>query len=654
MSYSEIQAKKEITFVEHHLPSLKAGKYEFKFSQQIKIQDKVSAKSFVASEDFSAQRIIHILGEQYSFNPQLIYAIFPAEGSRGSFQNILPHIILKRSTLPWERETTATYPIPEIKNFQTDSKTKSPWLALLLFHEGEVANSELTDIEVIASQLSEPPLDPKEQISLITISQNLLEKILPTGNELKFLTHIRQGVHEDGESLELAVMVGNRLPKANQVNTVHLVSLENIFKVNQTPDEVKKVSLVTLRSWSFFCDDENKQDQFESILTQLNQPKLEQATQSVPWTFHLSLRNNSADDYLQHGYVALKHHLRNTQKTVSWYRSPLLPGLVSLDYSLPTLIKSADQLFVFESSTGLFNISYGAAWQLGRLLALTNTSFSNRLFAWKRHYKQQYLISGRSPNVTINPLQLLLSNGGRGDAQNNSLDLLIAWLKEICLLKHIPFNYLVPDPELLPVESIRFFALDNTWINCLINGAIALGDDANTEKKYCENYQETIRSKLDQPSVPITGFIIHSEAIAYFPSLEIKGKDKANNSLEILRLDRLGTHVMLCLFRGEVDSVTLNQKAEILHFGLETKKDTFFIQLRDPNTAEFLGEQLILNPTHWRHRELNILAIAPLVTDLARQIKEKIPSFAIDQFRSGQFAIELIEGSPIISCNCST
>ena len=42
---------------------------------------------------------------------------------------------------------------------------------------------------------------------------------------------------------------------------------------------------------------------------------------------------------------------------------------------------------------------------------------------------------------------------------------LAEWLTGLRLLRNIPLCYLVPDPALLPPESIRFFHIDYTWID---------------------------------------------------------------------------------------------------------------------------------------------------------------------------------------------
>lgn len=48
------------------------------------------------------------------------------------------------------------------------------------------------------------------------------------------------------------------------------------------------------------------------------------------------------------------------------------------------------------------------------------------------------------------------------------------WLKEIPLLKGIPFHYLIADERLLPIDSIRFFQINWQWIWAFIDGAFSL------------------------------------------------------------------------------------------------------------------------------------------------------------------------------------
>ena len=54
-------------------------------------------------------------------------------------------------------------------------------------------------------------------------------------------------------------------------------------------------------------------------------------------------------------------------------------------------------------------------------------------------------------------------------------DELERWLVGLRLLERVPFHYLVPDARMLPAESVRFFYLDRTWTDRLVDGAMAAG-----------------------------------------------------------------------------------------------------------------------------------------------------------------------------------
>ena len=57
-------------------------------------------------------------GSSFSLPPACIHSVFPPEGSLGDHSEVLPQIILNRSTLPWERSAK-------------DGDGDTPWLALL-------------------------------------------------------------------------------------------------------------------------------------------------------------------------------------------------------------------------------------------------------------------------------------------------------------------------------------------------------------------------------------------------------------------------------------------------------------------------------------------------------------------------------------------
>ncbi|MFB8793169.1 MAG: hypothetical protein U7126_02800 [Microcoleus sp.] len=96
MSASNLKVK----FIEYNQPPLDSGDYKVTVEQTIKT--KTSGK--IAEEKFS--QILDFVVSGHRFAPLTqndIYAVFPPSGNLGEHSNALPHITLKRSTLPWER-----------------------------------------------------------------------------------------------------------------------------------------------------------------------------------------------------------------------------------------------------------------------------------------------------------------------------------------------------------------------------------------------------------------------------------------------------------------------------------------------------------------------------------------------------------------------
>jgi hypothetical protein len=112
----------KIEFIQYHQPALKEGRYEVTVTQEIETKETGNKK--VAPESFSATKSFVVLGERFALQPADIQAVFPPAGSLGDHSNALPHIILNRSTFPWERMSAA-------------GNDAAPWLALLLFDEAD-------------------------------------------------------------------------------------------------------------------------------------------------------------------------------------------------------------------------------------------------------------------------------------------------------------------------------------------------------------------------------------------------------------------------------------------------------------------------------------------------------------------------------------
>src|SRR3954453_15525267 len=74
----------------------------------------------------------------------------------------------------------------------------------------------------------------------------------------------------------------------------------------------------------------------------------------------------------------------------------------------------------------------------------------------------------------------------------------VAFLAHLRLLVGIPFGYLVPDPRMLPDESIRFFHLDRSWTDRLGDGVFAVGKIGTREQAHHQATAAGIEARLDE------------------------------------------------------------------------------------------------------------------------------------------------------------
>jgi hypothetical protein len=165
----------------------------------------------------------------------------------------------------------------------------------------------------------------------------------------------------------------------------------------------------------------------------------------------------------------------------------------------------------------------------------------------------------------------------------------IDYLARLYLLYGVPFNYLVPDPRMLPEESIRFFFLDPNWLNALIDGAMSIGrvttqdaaqDDAVKQlvlEKAAEHVA-TLRPTFGRAARPLTdanttwsGFLLRSAVVSGWPGLEIEAYQDAEGTtpLSILRMDRLGRTVLICIFNGVYQRLDIHEPSEGIQFGAD-------------------------------------------------------------------------------------
>lgn len=561
----------KLQFLAYQKPALENGSYRIELKQTVKPNSRITADSFEKSLDFV------VLGERFRLPPEAVHAMFPPAGSYGRYSNCLPHISINQSTFCWQRSAYGD------EDFE-------PWVALLLFDEQEfedglVKHSTITlgDLNKSLNISLEISQQLDDKVNVIDVDPSLLRKLIPNGAELKTLAHVRKKVSDKKtEQLsvdELAVVISNRLPKAGSSSVVHLVSVEGRFnqgKVFSGLDTAKTpIRLVSLANWGFTCpaqDGENFETLVENINTGLIVPTTKVSTDATNAVFQTvkSLQVN--------GYVPFPHQLRQTDTTYSWYRGPLAPAPVAREFlSEHDLPHYADALTRYYEDIGMFDVSYSAAFELGRALALEDEIFSADIYRWKNQYNervclelQQLEIQALTGATAAEPVDEVLTNKIKN------------WLTQLAYLVDVPFNYLVPDSHLLAPHSLKCFQLDQHWLESLLYGALSVG---GVVREKDENDGSRLQVFNDFTSEllanPKSGFLLRSELVSDYPDLHIAAysivldntdtlsDETLGAQLTLHRKQKLGPEVILCIFDGEVSTIELYLKPEGLHYGLD-------------------------------------------------------------------------------------
>ena len=391
----------EIRFAEGFEPPLPGGEYTVEATQTLTLTKEGSP------QPFTDKKTVFVSAPRFILGPDEIYSVYPPAGQPGAFHTTLPHIVFARKTLPWEREIGGPY---------DNTKIRPPWMALLTLDDDEIEQHKVRLQSVMLSQLYNPPAgvrgpvierEPGEraestakeqdQCLVADMPTSLFHDIAPALEELRYLAHARQVGTEDKDLEDaisdgwFAVIIGNRPPRQWRQNHGLLVSLEGhggILKGQKgrgSPSGLPgAVRLVVLKHWTYVSEGPT----FEELLEGLSRDNGDGKEADV-W-LRVSPPNPTAvkqivSNALDLGYTALSHSTRQGGQTVSWYRGPLVPRRLYTG-AYHAIHANADEALRFDATTGLFDVSYSAAWQLGRLLALQKSDFAEALLQRRSAY----------------------------------------------------------------------------------------------------------------------------------------------------------------------------------------------------------------------------------------------------------------------------
>ena len=160
------------------------------------------------------------------------------------------------------------------------------------------------------------------------------------------------------------------------------------------------------------------------------------------------------------------------------------------------------------------------------------------------------------------------------------------------LLQGLPLSYLLPDPALLPDESIRFFFIDPQWMQALVTGVLSVSAAGTNGQAFVARHLDAaiaaVRQRLRASAEPITGFLLRSGLVSAYPHLDVRafgtdatGKPPAPGAdpddpttaalqLPTLRLETIAPDLLLALFAGVPAAIWIEEPHHGLRLGLLT------------------------------------------------------------------------------------
>jgi len=253
---TNIDDLEQLRFLQFHSPPVKAGIYRIKATQ--KLGGLSNPASFSAPDQY-----FKIDADRYSIPPQYRHFVFPPANDTGRNEAVLPHLIIKRSTLPWER-TSAASPA-------SGSKNKPAWLALLMLTEDESKQIPLVQMQPKEAGFDKPDDTKKDKDSKFNFLEinssnvELFKSICPQPKDIEYLAHTvvtykPKTEEQAAKKEEMATLVCPRFPTPGKKHTVHVISIEkgmnNFIQEQSWNDNAlngkDKIHIISLYNWSFY------------------------------------------------------------------------------------------------------------------------------------------------------------------------------------------------------------------------------------------------------------------------------------------------------------------------------------------------------------------------------------------------------------------
>ena len=380
------QLDEKFKLADNCLPPLYEGDYNITFDHTMTVAESQNS----INEKFHIEKKFCVAINAETLPDSDVFHVSPAPNDQGDFSTELPFMVFNDPTYPW------------LKNLSTCDNLPIPWIALIILSEKEVVEEkDVKHIDLKAETQNEKfyfryddnknsSYKDDDNVHIVRVSRTTFDSIMPDIEDRAWLTHCKNEVdlsttddittQKDGN---FSVVIANRFPPRNSETSVkytaHLIPAYLYDDRNKIPAGID-VELISIYHWSFYS---------EKIEGDANDKKSDKSFVS----FIDRLKNKDGGPIKSRQVCDSKlkeHRLRTGEKTYSLYHGPIMP----MKYNqAPNIngekVYTSDGRLIYDKTNGLFDISYAAAFNLGRLVTLSHNAEAQKIVNWRKSNKKE-------------------------------------------------------------------------------------------------------------------------------------------------------------------------------------------------------------------------------------------------------------------------